>query len=160
MFLLLSVGVGLCVLGIGLIIGGALSFKKCEKLVKAQETTEHAGETDFRCAPSDEAVRVQLYETLHEVIEAYFRLYPNKIIWHPQAIGDDLKNFRPYNCSPSALKERSDASREISKSVQRLQSSVNKTLLRPRELKALFQLAHFVKTNFGNPYGENYYAGE
>lgn len=158
--LLLFLGVFLCILGIGLIIPASLSLAKCEKQTGSNHPTIEERSEDRQCAPSDDAIRVQLHGTIERVMNAYFSLYPNKIIWHPTAEGEELKKFRPYNCSPQALKRRTDTARTLYQEVAKLKQSINQTLLKPRELKSLLQLLHYLKTNFGYPYGENYYAGE
>ena len=155
---LISLGVCLCILGIGLIIGGSLSFKKCEKeSAKNQEQQTRHG--NGRCDLSHEAVRVDLEEEIWHVMDVVYSLYPNKIIWHAHAQGDDLKHFRPYNCSPAALKERTNLAAQLYGDAKELRTRINESELKPRELKALIQLLHFLKSDFGQPYGENYYSG-
>jgi hypothetical protein len=161
---LVSFGVCLCILGIGLIIGGSLSFQKCEKESGKNASTKQDGQSikteRGRCDQSKEAERVKLNETIENVMDIYYSLYPNEIIWHPHAEGDDLKFFRPYNCSPAALKHRTDTAAQLYNEVQAQRSRINESELKPRELKSLIQLLHFLKTDFGKPYGENYYSGK
>lgn len=154
---LVSLGVCLCILGIGLIIGGSLSFKKCEKESAKNQEQQTLG--NGRCDLSHEAVRVDLEEEIWHVMNVVYSLYPNKIIWHAHAQGDDLKHFRPYNCSPAALKERTNLAAQLYGDAKELRTRINESELKPRELKALIQLLHFLKSDFGQPYGENYYSG-
>ena len=159
---LVAFGVCLCVLGIALIIAGSLSFKSCEKesAKNSSKDGQDGEETKSdRCEPSAEAVRVELYEHFEDIMHEYYAEYPNRIIWHAYAEGDDLKYFRPYNCSPAALKHRTDLATELYDSTKQLRGQINETELKPRELKALIQILHFLKTDFGHPYGENYYSG-
>ena len=165
----ISFGVCLCILGTGLIIAGAISFKKCGKDSMenghGRTTTDPATEGpqiihSDRCDASLESVRVGLYETIERVMDEYYNLYPNRVVWHLFAEGDDLKAFRPYNCSPAALKHRTDRANELYNDVLKLRNKTNEANLKPRELKALIQLLHFLKSGFGQPYGENYYAGK
>ena len=160
---LIAFGVCLCALGLALIIAGSLSFKSCDKESDGEKSStasggEHEEETD-RCGPSDEATRVELYEHMEDIMNNYYAEYPNRIIWHFHAEGDDLKNFRPYNCSPEALKQRTDLATELYDTTKKLRAQINESQLKPRELKALIQMLHFLKTDFGHPYGENYYSG-
>ena len=159
---LISFGVCLCILGIGLIIGGSLSFKKCEKESGKNASTEDGQSKTQRgrCDQSKEAERVKLNETIENVMHIYYSLYPNEIIWHPYAEDDDLKYFRPYNCSPVALKHRTDTAAQLYEQVREERMKVNESELKPQELKSLIQLLHFLKTDFGKPYGENYYSGD
>lgn len=159
--ILLSFGLFLSFLGIGLIIAASLSFAKCEKENTSNHSRnrDYASGLDIQCTPSAEASRVKLHGTIVEVMDTFYSLYPNQILWHPTGM-EDIKMFRPYNCSPSALKERTDTARELYKKAVELKKSINQTLLKPRELKSLFQLLHYLKTDFGMPYGENYYSGE
>ena len=161
---LISFGVCLCILGIGLIIGGSLSFNKCEKESAKNTSTEEGGQKTQggRCDASNEGERVKLNETIEDVMNVYFSLYPNKIIWHTYAEGDDhdLKEFRPYNCSPAALKYRTDKAAQLYEDVKQKRRNINENELKPRELKSLIQLLHFLKSDFGQPYGENYYSGK
>ena len=159
---LIFFGVCLSILGIALIIAGSLSFKTCENKSSKNTSKGHdnAGETiNERCNSSYEADRLQLYETLDYVMHVYYLLYPNKIIWHPYSSGDHLKQFRPYNCSPAALKYRTDTVAQLYEHIKDLRNHINDSELKPRELKSLIQLLHFVKSDFGKPYGENYYTG-
>ena len=152
-------GLFLCFLGIGLIIAASLSFNaKCEKINYGENERNYT--FDQLCKPSAEATRVKLHGTIAKVIDTVYSLYPNQIVWHPAVMGEDIKMFRPYNCSPYALKQRTDTARELYKKAVELKKSINQTLLKPRELKSLFQLLHYLKTDFGMPYGENYYSGE
>ncbi|XP_028411285.1 uncharacterized protein LOC114533864 [Dendronephthya gigantea] len=169
----ISFGVCLCILGTGLIIAGAISFKKCENddVENGRTTTEPRTDPategpqipqsqSGRCDASIESLRIDLYETLEYVMDEYYSLYPNRVIWHMLAEGDDLKAFRPYNCSPAALKYRTDRSKELYNDVLKLRNETKEANLKPRELKSLIQLLHFLKSGFGQPYGENYYAGD
>ena len=159
---LISFGVCLCILGIGLIVGGSLSFKKCEKESGKNPSTEDGQSKSQRerCDQSKEAERVKLNETIENVMHIYYSLYPNEIIWHPYAEDDDLKYFRPYNCSPAALKHRTDAAAQLYEQVREERMKINESELKSQELKSLIQLLHFLKTDFGKPYGENYYSGK
>ena len=153
---LVFLGLFLCFLGIGLIIAASLSFN-----AKCENERDYAAGLDIQlCTPSAEATRVKLHGTIAKVMDTFYSLYPNQIIFHPAVMGEDIKMFRPYNCSPYALKERTDTARELYKKAVELKKSINQTLLKPRELKSLFQLLHYLKPDFGKPYGENYYSGE
>lgn len=157
---LIAFGVCLCALGIALIIAGSLSFKSCENESAKNSSGQDGGDTKSdRCEPSAEALRVGLYDHIEDIMHDYYTEYPNKIIWHAYAQGDDLKLFRPYNCSPAALKHRTDLAAELYDNTKQLRNHINETGLKPRELKALIQILHFLKTDFGFPYGENYYSG-
>lgn len=159
---LVPFGAFLCVLGIGLIIGGSLSFKNCKGESEKNGSKKHDDDHTRigRCESSQEAARLKLNETIAHVMNVYYTLFPNKIIWHAYAHGDDLKLFRPYNCSPAALKYRTGIAAELYENAKELRSNVNESELKPRELKSLIQVLHFLKSNFGQPYGENYYAGK
>lgn len=112
------------------------------------------------CDSSVEAERVDLYERIETVMDDYYALYPNNIYWHLYAGGDDLKQFRPYNASPSAIKYRSDEAARLYEEIAALRSTIDTEKLMPRELKSLIQLLHFLRSNFGQPFGDNYYNGK
>lgn len=103
--------------------------------------------------------RLKLERILNDVKRDYFTIYPNEIYADPAFnMKEAAEKFIPYDCDWRTLKSRTDHAFKLR---QRLKGErINTSNLRPREKKAYAQLDHYLGSVFGNPYGENYYAGD
>lgn len=111
------------------------------------------------CAPSDEAVRVSLYEILEKIQEETFLLNPNILIFKPQTTSEEIRqHFKPYDPTPSEIKRRTDEAWRLLAEINNTNVEVAK--LKPRERKALSQVKFYLRHVFGQPYDGNYYAGD
>ena len=157
----LAVGVVLSLIGVALIIAAlVLRGASCEH--EAPTETSAGPHVDNRCLYSAEAKRVNLDSFLAEVKTTYYQMRPNEIVYDPdttdsQAIG---QRFRPYDARPEAIKKRTDKARALYARAKSIADKAKQAKLKPRELKALAQVQHFLQSNFGAPYDENYYAGD
>ena len=103
--------------------------------------------------------QVQLENILNRIKSDYFKLYPNEVYANPEVgIDEIVDNFVPYDPSWQALKTRTDHARKLRQELSEM--NIQASNLRPREKKALAQAEHYLESNFGNPYDENYYAGD
>ena len=152
---LLALSVLVLVTGIILIIYGVVSLSKCNAASsnpKGQQNT---------CSYSSEAKRAGLDALLEKVKTAYYKMNPNNIVYSPDSTREIIRGeFSPYNCHPEFIKKRTDAALELYKEAQDLAKRTVQEKLNPREAKALAQVLHFLQSNFGSPYDENYYAGD
>lgn len=111
------------------------------------------------CAPSDEAVRVSLYEILEKIQAEAFALNPNILIFKPQTTSEEIRqHFKPYDPTPSEIKRRTDEAWRLLAEINETNAEVAK--LKPRERKALSQVKFYLRHVFGQPYDGNYYAGD
>ena len=141
---LLAVAV-LCLAGFATLIVG---------IVK-QNSTEN-------CSASSASQRVSsphLIEFIKKVQKAYYKMNPNKIIFMPDAtIANTRQEFSAYDAMPSAIKRRTDMAKQLYAEISNMKLNEKTMLLRER--KALAQVKHYLQSNFGAPYDENYYAGD
>ncbi|XP_068748355.1 uncharacterized protein [Montipora capricornis] len=113
------------------------------------------------CSFSEEAKRGKLPEFLKKVQTDYYALNPNKVSFQPdiQYRTEHVKNrYFPYNPDPTQLKRKTDRALELFREIKSVQFDENK--MKPREVKSLAQVKHFLQHTFGVPYAENYYAGD
>lgn len=113
------------------------------------------------CSFSEEATRVNLSEFLKKVQTEYYALNPNSVAWQPDIEQRDehmKQRYFPYNPDPAELKKKTDRALELLKEIKSVHLDENK--MKPREVKALAQVKHFLQHTFGVPYAENYYAGD
>lgn len=157
-YIAIAAAVVLCLLGLILVItGGAL-------LSKARDCT--AGSTaplknSAPCNYSDEAQRVELDKFLRKVKTTYYKMNPNNVVYDPDSTPDIIRrDFSPYNAHPDAIRARTDAARALYREAQELDQKADSAKMKPREVKAIAQVKHFLQSNFGAPYDENYYAGD
>jgi len=103
--------------------------------------------------------RVHLRNILHRIKNDYFKLYPNEVYADPEVgVNEIVDNFVPYDPSWRALKSRTDHARKLRQELRDM--DIQTSNLRPREKKAFAQAEHYLDSTFGNPYDENYYAGD
>jgi len=158
---LLTIVAGLAlIVGLALLIAGVVkNAGKCEsggssggqkgEPTAPPKTTALPKETDSQ----------KLFSMLTEVKETYYKIYPYQAIYDPdQNPADLLQKYKPYDPAPASIKERTDKSKELRKKIDDL--GIERSKLRPREKKALAQMEHYLDSVFGNPYEENYYAGD
>ena len=89
----------------------------------------------------------------------YFKFYPNEVYADPDLETHTIiNNFSPYDPGWQTLKARTDHALKLRKELT--EKNIDTTKLRPREKKAYAQLQHYLESMFGNPYDENYYAGD
>ena len=111
------------------------------------------------CNKQDAVEAQKFLKLLNKVKDVYYASYPNNIAYDPDVeVAQIIDNFTPYDPTPSAIKSRTDTSAKLRKELKDL--NLDLTKLKPREKKAVAQLAHYLDNNFGNPYEENYYAGD
>ncbi|KXJ22656.1 uncharacterized protein LOC110252020 [Exaiptasia diaphana] len=163
-YAVLAVGAVLAIVGVALIIVGVVrKGEPCEENATVKPTTNVPPTTSSGgiSAYSAEAQRVGLGPFLENVKSTYYKMNPNLIVRNPDATPSTIRQeFSPYNCHPSALKKRTDAAKSLYNKGAKMLKDVNRAKLAPRELKALMQAQHFLQSNFGAPYDENYYAGD
>lgn len=113
------------------------------------------------CSYSSEARQVRLKAFLRKVKTVYYKMNPNKVVYDPDSTPASVRRkFKPYNAHPNAIRERTDAAQALRREINKLEKKVNSNKLKPRERKAIAQAKHFLQSNFGEPYAENYYAGD
>ena len=162
LYVALSVAVILCIVGTILVaVGGTkLSERKSCSVVEDGSKNTISSEAKL-CDYSDEAKRVRLDEFLTKVKSTYYKMNPNKAVYDPDATPATIReDFSPYNAHPRAIRNRTDAALRLYKEALETDQIVNSDLLKPREIKAISQVKHFLQSNFGAPYDENYYAGD
>ncbi|KAJ7374134.1 hypothetical protein OS493_009471 [Desmophyllum pertusum] len=113
------------------------------------------------CKYSAEANRGNLPAILKKVQTEYYALNPHDVAWQPDIELQDEHvkgKYLPYNPDPAELKRKTDRARELFQEVNSIKLDENK--MKPREVKALAQVKHFLQHTFGVPYSGNYYAGD
>ncbi|KAL9986409.1 hypothetical protein ACROYT_G000554 [Oculina patagonica] len=179
----LAVGIIFLIVGIVLIAMAAADKKSVEKSTggtskqggQEEQTTASVPPTTMRvststlaptatpgpCNYSDEAQRVGLDEFLRKVKTTYYKMNPNNAVYDPDSTPTTIRqDFSPYNAHPNAIRARTDAARALYDEAQELDKKVDSAKMKPREIKAIAQVKHFLQSNFGAPYDENYYAGD
>lgn len=117
--------------------------------------------TSTACSYSNEAQRVGLETFLHKVKATFYKMNPNNVVYDPDSTPASIRrDFKPYNAHPDAIRERTEAARSLYREINKLDKKANNNKLKPRESKAIAQMKHFLQSNFGAPYDENYYAGD
>lgn len=158
-FVLFGIGILLIIVGLVLIIVAAV--KKGEDCDSNGSSTSPAPTPKTQANFSAEALKVGLDEFLDEVKATYYKSNPNSIVYNPDATPNLIREvFSPYKCHPDKIKNRTDTARELYDRTIKISQTVDPAKLFPREAKALEQLKHFLQSNFGAPYDENYYAGD
>ena len=103
--------------------------------------------------------RIKLENILDEVKNDYYTIYPNEIYADPGLdLVEIVDKYIPYDPSWKTLKSRTDHALKLRQKLKDL--NIDQSYLRPREKKAYAQLDHYLGSIFGNPYDENYYAGD
>lgn len=146
----------LFVAGLVCVILGATKSQTCVKKPAAQGPAQLEV-----CFYSEEAKRTNLPQFLKKVQTEYYAWNPNSVAWQPdiKELDEHVKQrYFPYNPDPAQLKKKTDRALELLKEIKSVQSNENK--MKPREVKALAQVKHFLQHTFGVPYAENYYAGD
>lgn len=113
------------------------------------------------CSYSNEARNVRLKEFLRKVKTVYYKMNPNKVVYDPDSTPASIRqDFKPYNAHPNAIRERTEAAQALYREMNELEKEADSNKMKPRERKAIAQAKHFLQSNFGEPYAENYYAGD
>lgn len=156
-YIAIAVAVVLCLIGLILIVvGGVLLSKECTS-AGSKAPIEKSSPCDY----SDEAKRVGLDEFLRKVKTKYYKMNPNNAVYDPDATPTTIRqDFSPYNAHPDAIRTRTDAARALYSEANDLENNAVSAKMKPREIKAIAQVKHFLQSNFGAPYDENYYAGD
>lgn len=142
------IGVILCT------VGGDL---ECSADTSKAQTREKS----TACNYSDEAQRVGLEAFLRKVKSTYYKMNPNNVVYDPDSTPKSIRrDFSPYNAHPNAIRDRTDAAKALCREANKLHKNADGNKLKPRERKAIAQVKHFLQSNFGAPYDENYYAGD
>lgn len=126
-----------------------------------EDTSKLRRNASMVCSYSSEAERIGLEAFLRKVKATYYKMNPNNVVYDPDATPESIRrDFSPYSSHPSAIRQRTDAARALYQEANELDKNVNSNKLKPRESKAVAQVKHFLQSNFGAPYEENYYAGD
>ena len=113
------------------------------------------------CGYSTEARYVRLKAFLRKVKTVYYEKNPNDVVYDPDSTPASIRrDFKPYNAHPNAIRERTEAAQALYREINELEKKADSNKLKPRERKAIAQAKHFLQSNFGAPYAENYYAGD
>ncbi len=135
-------------IGISLLIAGVFMRKSAEK-----DCEENARKSAARVS------NPALLSFIKKVQKTYYKMNPNKIIYMPDVtLANIQQEFSAYDARPEAIKKRTDAARTLYSEVTAMKFDEKRML--PRERKALAQVKHYLQSNFGSPYDENYYAGD
>jgi uncharacterized protein (DUF885 family) len=159
------VGLILLIVGIALLVQSnkrncsASGASGSDASTVAPTTPSSSGPGAGRCNDSDEAVRSGFDKFLQEVQDSYFELHPEEVMYKTGIKVEEIKKtFKPYDPSPQNLKRITEKAMAL---LDKLNAkSINMQNLKPREKKALFQVKHFLKFNYGTAYDGNYYAGD
>ena len=133
----------------------------CADAKSIADASKSQTKTFTACSYSNEAQRVGLQTFLHKVKSTYYKMNPNNVAYDPDSTPASIRrDFKPYNAHPDAIRERTEAARSLYHEINKLDKKANNNKLKPRESKAIAQMKHFLQSNFGSPYDENYYAGD
>lgn len=152
----LVVGTLILIIGLVLTIIGLVELSKNNCSAKTSKTGISKSKEY-----SAEAKRVGLDSFLQKVQTTYYKLNPNKVVYAPDSTFEVIRaDFSPYNCHPDFIKNRTDTALKMYNEAKQILNSTVQEKLKPREAKAIAQVLHFLQSNFGSPYDENYYAGD
>jgi len=114
------------------------------------------------CRFSSEAKRIGLDSFLNELLRKHYELLPEKLGSKPGVTTEEvLKNYRPYDPHPSAIKNHTDEVRRLHERLEVIIGKANSTKLKLRENKAVYVMQHLLKHSFDwGPYERDYYAGD
>ena len=113
------------------------------------------------CSYSSEARHVGLKEFLRKVKTVYYKMNPNNVVYDPDSTPASIRrDVKPYNVHPNAIRERTETAQALYREINKLETKADSNKLKPRERKAIIQAKHFLQSNFGEPYAENYYTGD
>ena len=113
---------------------------------------------------SDEAQRIKFQEFLKRVQDTYYEYNRNALPWRPHdeendVFPEELRNRHlPYNATPAYLKAKTDAAFKLFDEIN--STVLDENAMTPREVKALEQVKHFLRTVFGAAFDENFYNGD
>ena len=156
-YIAVAAAVVLCLVGLILVIIGGALLSKAGDCTPGSKASPQSAPCDY----SDEAKRVELDAFLRKVKTTYFKMNPNNIAHDPDSTPTIIRqNFSPYNAHPEAIRTRTDSARALYREAQELDKKADSAKMKPREVKAIAQVKHFLQSNFGAPYDENYYAGD
>ncbi|KAL9959511.1 hypothetical protein ACROYT_G032838 [Oculina patagonica] len=115
-----------------------------------------------RCDFSDEAKRVGLDSFLNELVQKYHKLMPEKLGSKPGVTPEEIrKHYRPYDPSPSAIKNFTDEVRRLHDRLEGIIGKSNESRMKLRENKALYVAQHLLRHSFDwGPYERDYYVGD
>ena len=161
LYIAVAVAVVLFLVGLILIVvGGVLTSKSKKECVTPSEAPMVKPSTST-CKYSAEAKRVGLDEFLLKVKTTYYKMNPNNVVYDPDSTPTTIReDFSPYEAHPEAIRKRTDAAKALYKEAKALDTKADSAKMKPREIKAIAQVKHYLQSNFGAPYDENYYAGD
>ena len=162
-YIAIAVAAVLCLVGLVLVITGGEMLSKAKDCVSKTDKPKSTAEKlkSATCDYSKEAQRVELDKFLRKVKTTYYKMNPNKVVHDPDSMPTIIRQeFSPYNAHPDAIRTRTDSARALYREAQELDEKSDSTKMKPREVKAIAQVKHFLQSNFGEPYDENYYAGD
>ena len=110
LILLALVALVFFIVGIALI---ASAVKKCQSGTSGTESSRTSAESES-CRYSEEARQVGLDMFLKKVQDSYYTLHPEKIALRPMVTADAIRSgYKAFNCTPRAIKERTDAGYQL-----------------------------------------------
>lgn len=114
------------------------------------------------CAFSDEAKRVGLDSFLNELLQKHHELMPEKLGSKPGVTAEEIReHYRPYDPSPSAIKNFTDEVRRLHDRLEEIIGKSNGSRMKLRENKAMYVAQHLLRHSFDwGPYERNYYVGD
>lgn len=114
------------------------------------------------CSYSEEAKRIGLNVYLEELFHKHYELMPEKIGSKREATFDEItKHYRPYDPSPSAVKNFTDEVRRLYEKMKEIIGKSNGSRLKLRENKAMYLAQYLLKHSFDwGPYERDYYTGD
>lgn len=163
LYIAIAVAVVLCFVGLILIVVGGVLTSKARKECPTEVSPSSKAPMvkPSTCEYSDEAKRVGLDKFLLKVKTTYYKMNPNNAVYDPDSTPTTIReDFSPYDAHPEAIRKRTDAARALYEEAQALDEKADSAKMKPREIKAIAQVKHYLQSNFGAPYDENYYAGD
>ena len=162
-YIAIGIAVLLCLVGFILVIAGGVKLSHARSCGEEEQSTfKPLKEMEDPCEYSDEARRIRLESFLKRVKTTYYKMNPNNAVYDPDSTPTTVRqDFRPYNAHPDAIRNRTNMARALHREAKDIaRKAANTDKLKPRERKAISQVNHFLQSNFGAPYDENYYAGD
>lgn len=157
-YIAIGVATVLCLVGLILVITGGALLSKTKDCVSTPEKSKSKWTP---CDYSNEAQRVELDKFLRKVKTTYYKMNPNNVVYDPDSTPANVRqDSSPYNAHPDAIRTRTDSALALYREAQQLEQRSDSAKMKPREVKAIAQVKHFLQSNFGTPYDENYYAGD
>lgn len=151
----------IAIIGLILTIIGIIHMSKLAKNEACTSKKSKSVDLKKGCEYSAEAKRVGLNSFLEKVKTTFYKMKPNQVVYAPDSTSEVVRaEFSPYNCHPDFIKKRTDTAIKLYDEAKDILKNSVQEKLKPRESKAFSQVLHFLQSNFGSPYDENFYAGD